>query len=272
VQRGQRKGFTLIELLVVISIIAIIAAILFPVFARVRENARRTSCASNMKQIGLGILQYVQDYDENMPAAAFGAAINAGGSNDSTPTDCAAGNYRWMDAIYPYVKSEQLFSCPDRYRGHAAYRQSEQYTYCDSHKYGSTNFPANGFGSYIANDFYAYDAGSYSLLTPFSYKLSRRISTFAAPATTVMVAEALGAESGGYYHMGNYLNHANSYAITGTNPRMFNRIVERHLGTTNVLYCDGHVKSVALDKLLEKTTNAYSATYKAYTAFTVQDD
>lgn len=61
------KGFTLIEILVVIAIIALLAAILFPVFARARENARRTSCASNLKQIGLGIMQYTQDYDERMP-------------------------------------------------------------------------------------------------------------------------------------------------------------------------------------------------------------
>ena len=63
----KRSGFTLIELLVVIAIIAILAAILFPVFARARENARRTSCVSNLKQIGLGIMQYTQDYDERYP-------------------------------------------------------------------------------------------------------------------------------------------------------------------------------------------------------------
>jgi prepilin-type N-terminal cleavage/methylation domain-containing protein len=71
-----RRGFTLIELLVVIAIIAILAAILFPVFARARENARRASCSSNMKQIGLGFLQYTQDYDERMPSVADGSNGN----------------------------------------------------------------------------------------------------------------------------------------------------------------------------------------------------
>jgi prepilin-type N-terminal cleavage/methylation domain-containing protein len=74
--RNTKLGFTLIELLVVIAIIAILAAILFPVFAKVREKARQTTCTSNEKQIGLGILQYVQDYDETYPLARF---KNSGG-------------------------------------------------------------------------------------------------------------------------------------------------------------------------------------------------
>jgi prepilin-type N-terminal cleavage/methylation domain-containing protein len=68
-QKPDRKGFTLIELLIVIEIIAILAAVLFPVFGRARENARRSSCQSNLKQIGMGLLQYTQDYDESYPAA-----------------------------------------------------------------------------------------------------------------------------------------------------------------------------------------------------------
>jgi prepilin-type N-terminal cleavage/methylation domain-containing protein/prepilin-type processing-associated H-X9-DG protein len=95
----RRKGFTLIELLVVIAIIAILAAILFPVFARARENARRSSCQSNVRQITLGIKQYLQDYDEKFPVYA----VNA-------PT--AALPYGWADAIQPYIKNEQVFQCP----------------------------------------------------------------------------------------------------------------------------------------------------------------
>src|SRR5688572_351624 len=97
----QQQGFTLIELLVVIAIIALLAAILFPVFARARENARRTSCQSNLKQIGLGIAQYVQDFDDKMPRSFYGAF---------TDSDMVA-NYKWMDAIMPYVKNEQVFTC-----------------------------------------------------------------------------------------------------------------------------------------------------------------
>ncbi|HEX8550942.1 MAG TPA: DUF1559 domain-containing protein [Abditibacteriaceae bacterium] len=96
---GQRKGFTLIELLVVIAIIAILAAILFPVFARARENARRSSCASNLKQIGLGIMQYTQDYDERFVRATTGAG---GTANAQT----------WANSLQPYLKSTQIFQCP----------------------------------------------------------------------------------------------------------------------------------------------------------------
>jgi prepilin-type N-terminal cleavage/methylation domain-containing protein len=113
----QRKAFTLIELLVVIAIIAILAAILFPVFARARENARRASCMSNMKQIALGIMQYTQDYDEHLPRYAVCGPItletgfNSGNSGCSSPSP---GNYYhlWMHMIYPYVKSNQIFNCP----------------------------------------------------------------------------------------------------------------------------------------------------------------
>jgi prepilin-type N-terminal cleavage/methylation domain-containing protein len=95
----KRRGFTLIELLVVIAIIAILAAILFPVFAKAREKARQTSCLSNMKQIGLGTMQYIQDYDETYPG---GAGMGFGG----------AWNPAWWDEIAPYLKNTQVFRCP----------------------------------------------------------------------------------------------------------------------------------------------------------------
>lgn len=97
-QRRNRSGFTLIELLVVIAIIAILAAILFPVFARARENARRASCQSNMKQLGLGIAQYTQDYDEKLP----GVIVYPDGTNYTA----------WPMMIMPYIKNVQIFACP----------------------------------------------------------------------------------------------------------------------------------------------------------------
>ena len=95
----RRRAFTLIELLVVIAIIAILAAILFPVFARAREQARKTSCLSNMKQIGTAILMYAQDYDERLVPAATGV--------------CPGPNaYGWADLTFPYIKNEKVFDCP----------------------------------------------------------------------------------------------------------------------------------------------------------------
>ena len=99
---SNRKAFTLIELLVVIAIIAILAAILFPVFAKVREKARQTACLSNMKQIGLALMQYTGDYDEMTPQRHSNIPDPKWAPNDTT----------WRELIYPYVKSTGLFRCP----------------------------------------------------------------------------------------------------------------------------------------------------------------
>jgi prepilin-type N-terminal cleavage/methylation domain-containing protein/prepilin-type processing-associated H-X9-DG protein len=103
VKKGRLAGgFTLIELLVVIAIIAILASILFPVFARARENARRSSCLSNQKQIGLGFMQYVQDYDEKYPPQYTYVG----------PDTTRNINESWNSLLQPYIKSTQLFNCP----------------------------------------------------------------------------------------------------------------------------------------------------------------
>lgn len=120
-QREQTKsrsaGFTLIELLVVISIIALLAAILFPVFARVREKARQTSCASNLKQIALGFQQYQQDYDGRFPHAWDSDAALINTATCTTPKNCLLADPTddpvvWPAKLMPYLKSRQVFSCP----------------------------------------------------------------------------------------------------------------------------------------------------------------
>ena len=96
----RRRGFTLIELLVVIAIIAILAAILFPVFARARENARKSTCQSNLKQMALAAMQYAQDYDETLMRTNISPATNV--------------YYGWAWMLQPYVKNTEIFTCPSR--------------------------------------------------------------------------------------------------------------------------------------------------------------
>lgn len=106
---SNAKGFTLIELLVVIAIIAILAAILFPVFAKAREKARQTACLSNLKQIGLGLEMYKSDYDQTFPC------INTGWS---TPSNQRVADKRgWANEIQPYVKNWAMFKCPSAVNG-----------------------------------------------------------------------------------------------------------------------------------------------------------
>jgi prepilin-type N-terminal cleavage/methylation domain-containing protein/prepilin-type processing-associated H-X9-DG protein len=118
----RRAGFTLIELLVVIAIIAILAAILFPVFAQAREKARQTSCLSNLKQMGTGLMMYVQDYDETLPRQDYcstdllpGPPMNLAASGCMPPNaERRVNHFKWWYWIYPYVKNTDIFRCPSR--------------------------------------------------------------------------------------------------------------------------------------------------------------
>ncbi|HEX8550233.1 MAG TPA: DUF1559 domain-containing protein [Abditibacteriaceae bacterium] len=130
-QLRRHQGFTLIELLVVIAIIAILASILFPVFGRARENARRSSCQSNLRQLGMGFSQYTQDYDERLPGAtdaANGVGVDGGwikmtgfGTDQNDGSVSTAAGFSPADgSLYPYVKNTQVYICPSDTRGRAA--------------------------------------------------------------------------------------------------------------------------------------------------------
>jgi prepilin-type N-terminal cleavage/methylation domain-containing protein/prepilin-type processing-associated H-X9-DG protein len=136
----SRRGFTLIELLVVIAIIAILAAILFPVFAKAREKARQTSCLSNCKQIGLASLSYAQDYDE---ALVPYAGVNMGPTLPTGfPTANINKNALWYHELHPYVKNVQLFHCPSD-----SYKYVGEFSYTFSYGLNSDYLSGTALGS-----------------------------------------------------------------------------------------------------------------------------
>jgi prepilin-type N-terminal cleavage/methylation domain-containing protein/prepilin-type processing-associated H-X9-DG protein len=210
----SRQAFTLIELLVVIAIIALLAAILFPVFGRVRENARRTSCASNLKQIGLGFAQYTQDYDENMPSYAFYADPPANTKYSS-----------WRTLVQPYVKSAQLFSCP-----------SNPSRDVDT---GRDYLPA---GTQLTGINISYAANQN--VFPGIGRV-RKLSYFDAPSQLIMVAESFEGNVELVFSRANF-------GIPSAKQGLF----ASHLGTSNYLFLDGHVKSLKPLQTLAKGANA----------------
>jgi prepilin-type N-terminal cleavage/methylation domain-containing protein/prepilin-type processing-associated H-X9-DG protein len=235
----QRGAFTLIELLVVIAIIAILAAILFPVFAKAREKARQVTCSSNLKQIGLALLQYTQDYDEVMPNA------HTGPSNTSDNVS----SYKWNDQIYPYTKSVQVFHCPD-----------------DSGVSGGT-------GNYVfwqnltapSNAYY----GSYGIVTSYWDGTDDAvgpgnaipIGKLQSPASTAWVAD-----SSDSFEITWKNKAANpTAAITSGSPSLA-QMMFRHGGPdiANVLFCDGHVKSKRLGDMAAQNAGGllYQFTYE----------
>jgi prepilin-type N-terminal cleavage/methylation domain-containing protein/prepilin-type processing-associated H-X9-DG protein len=165
-----RGAFTLIELLVVIAIIAILASILFPVFGRARENARRSSCQSNEKQIGLGVLQYVQDYDEKFPFQ-----YDANNVPINTPMGSGAA-LSIPDKLQSYIKSEQIWICPSgtgsgrisyHYNGNMA--AMAQASISESSRVMMLRDPANG-STY--NVFYMRPQGSFPSNDPAIQSIS----------------------------------------------------------------------------------------------------
>lgn len=117
----MKRGFTLLEVLVVLFVVCVLAALLFPVGARGRENARRSSCQSNLKQIGLGVLQYVRDYDEIYPLAY---------TDDDASGDYNANFDRgWMQLVQPYIKSTQVFQCPSENKDYFPPLRATDYWY-----------------------------------------------------------------------------------------------------------------------------------------------
>ena len=252
----RKRGFTLIELLVVIAIIAILAAILFPVFQKVRENARRTSCASNEKQLALGVLQYVEDSDEGYPVQP-----------EPNGTNSYDYQQNWVYTVQPYIKSYDVFKCPD-----------------DSHTVNGTDGPIN---SYVANSVVGYDwkspapingwtlegvinggyswwSGSNGTTATDTHVTPRKLSEVNFPSDTILLTEryttpgvsATNSYGGAFNAYWDLVTGADGIDVGGVPGQVPSGIcgppsasapiiiAHSHNDRTNFAFCDGHVKTL----------------------------
>jgi len=275
--RVKSGGFTLIELLVVIAIIAILAAILFPVFSRARENARRSSCSSNLRQIGLAVMQYVQDSDDRFPRCyqMYGpshpeyATLNPpGGLWFNGETDPVYGPYSLkivfaVQQLYPYHKSTQLMSCPSGligkhvdpaatgtfqeapFIGHYGGNQALM-PGCDTSTADCTNKPVmsqvriqNAASTYLFGDSGNNEWDGTFLANPAGYG-------YYLPG----IESAAGGPRPGY----DCSSLATAFVAPGSDP---NRLLSdcrngRHFTGSNIVFADGHVKWLSTKTMLSK--------------------
>lgn len=230
-QSPKRRAFTLIELLIAIAIISLLAAILFPVFGRARENARRSSCQSNLRQIMLGVLQYTQDYDETYVPGW----INLGNNNF----------VHWPQLIQPYVKNQQIFQCPSDL-------EKKQLSFETNPAPGG--YPNAVHTSYARNIWTTNTPTFRNDLTLPQYKetTGRRESGMLFPSTTIWLVDkgvqgsptapfTTTTDKKGCLFVEMPNNTLNN--VSGTDPHWCAPNA-RHLETANVAFADGHVKAL----------------------------
>ena len=271
----MKKAFTLIELLIVIAIISILAAILFPVFAAAREKARQTTCASNLKQCGLGVMQYAQDYDELFPCGGhygWGATeraciqstyasgpefyvwnITGGTANKSVWLP--EGDSMWMGLIYPYTKSLGVYYCPDGPNPTESI-PGNYWSGTDTTKPTNTNF-SYAYNSYVLPTAFwqlgtTVDA-SCNVTNATTAAPHTQLSQFSSASTTYMLVDrgqydrGSGALIAGFSPKGTS-SGAGSDNIDITVQKTGHNPGTRHNGGAQYCFVDGHVKFLSSDQ------------------------
>jgi prepilin-type N-terminal cleavage/methylation domain-containing protein/prepilin-type processing-associated H-X9-DG protein len=223
-RHGAIRGFTLIELLVVIAIIAILAAILFPVFAQARESARKTQCLSNTRQIGTAYMMYVQDYDEVFPPHVTERTAPAG-----TPdTAVARAPFSYKTKLAPYVKNEGLFKCPSA-PAWPAPAAGQWFTTDYGNNHNEANLPA------------ASQQAWFQANPDFGFNETTSLASIAQPARFILVGDAGRSDNtasrGGMYPQPWAFDNATQA-----------RFLPRHQGGGNIAYADGHAKWTKAEK------------------------
>lgn len=243
----MRRAFTLIELLVVIAIIAILAAILFPVFAQARDKARSAACLSNTKQLALGVIQYTQDYDELLPVAGYNAQCRG----------------RWQWQIFPYVKNQQVFTCPNISQRPWVATTNNNFT-CPNSGQTGLMVGQNDKGGYGWS--YALQGDNGNGATSLDNAPGYSLASIAKPADTVIIGET------GFVQN---ISAGSGWAMMAFDPRLpaapgFSQpgllAQGRHstertvimqtlpvpvVGRLNTVFLDGHAKNLGLGQLFE---------------------
>ena len=228
---NKREGFTLIELLVVIAIIAILAAILFPVFAKARDKARQATCTSNLKQIGLAAMQYSQDYDEFLPHAG-NAAVDGGGQIKN-----------WKELVAPYLSvttvtahglESGVFKCP-----------SQPNKSCGNSAQGDSG----GYGGYGWN--WKYMGWRNATDSSTGIPGWANLANIQSPSTTILAGETGDA----YVYSGSGTDHSYRCFAIYTGPSWgegSDFACKRHNLGGNYIWCDGHVSWISADTMISK--------------------